>query len=575
MTGEHMTEIHRQVMWNRLVAVVEEQARNLMNTAFSAPVREAGDLSAGIFDRHGRMIAQAVTGTPGHVNSMAEAVRHFLREFPLESMSEGDHYISNDPWLCSGHLHDVTMVSPAFRNGRPVALFACTCHLVDIGGLGQGPDGRSVFEEGLFIPILRFADRTGVDDKLMRLIRSNVRTPDEVEGDLLSYVTSNETGAVQLNLMMDEFEIDSLDELADIIIDRSREAMMSEIAALPSGTWRNRMTLDGYDSPIVLAAALTVGDGSIHIDFEGSSPASKHGINVVLNYCKAYSAYGVRCVVAPHVPNNAGSLAPITVSAPENSILNASYPRPVSARHIIGQFLPDVVMGCLAQALPDQVPAEGASCIWGAQLRGGPEVEGAVQEQRSFDILFFNSGGSGARPNLDGLSATAFPSGVRAASAEVLELIAPVVLWRKELRPGSGGAGQFRGGLGQVLEIGTVDGSPFAISAMFDRVGHAARARAAGKDGAPGRVSLVSGGHLNAKGYQPIAAGDRLCLELPGGGGFGNALEREPDLVHEDVSDGLLSEAEARSDYGVVVDDDGAIDARSTRNLRGAMKEHP
>ena len=573
MSDKHMTEIHRQVMWNRLLAVVEEQARTLMNTAFSAPVREAGDLSAGIFDRHGRMIAQAVTGTPGHVNSMAEAVRHFLHEFPLETMSEGDHYISNDPWRCSGHLHDVTMVSPAFRHGRPVALFACTCHLVDIGGLGQGPDGRSVFEEGLFIPILRFADQTGVDHNLMRLIRSNVRTPDEVEGDLLSYVTSNDTGALQLNLMMDEFGIDSLDDLAATIIDRSREAMMSEIALLPKGTWRNQMTLDGYDSPVVLAAALTVDDGNIHIDFEGSSPASKYGINVVLNYCKAYSAYGVRCVVAPHVPNNAGSLAPITVSAPENSILNASYPRPVSARHIIGQFLPDVVMGCLAQALPDRVPAEGASCIWGAQLRGGPEVEGADKNQRSFDILFFNSGGSGARPTLDGLSATAFPSGVRAASTEILELMAPIVLWRKELRPGSGGAGQYRGGLGQVLEIGTVDGAPFAISAMFDRVGHAARARASGKDGAPGCVSLLSGSHLSAKGYQHIAPGDRLCLELPGGGGFGNALEREPSLVCEEVWDDLLSEEEALSSYGVVVDDDGVVDLGSTANLRETKKE--
>ncbi len=553
-------EVRLQVMWTRLIAVVEEQARTLMSTAFSAPVRESGDLSAGIFDTCGRMIAQAVTGTPGHVNSMAAAVGHFVRAFPVANMEEGDHYISNDPWLCSGHLHDVTMVSPVFRAGRPVALFACTCHLPDIGGLGQGPDGRSLFEEGLFLPIMRFADSNGIDPNLINIIRNNVRVPDEVEGDLHSYMTSNEAGGIQLNLMMDEFGLTSIDDLAGYILERSRAAMVSAIRTLPSGCFANRLTIDGYQDPVDLAATVTVSRDSVEIDFSGSSPASSHGINVVLNYTTAYAAYGIRCVVAPHVPNNAGSLDPISVSAPAGCILNAVRPAPVSARHIIGQFLPDVVMGCLAKAVPERVPAEGASCVWGAQLRGGPEIEAAMaipdvnRSRAPYEILFFNSGGSGARASLDGLAATAFPSGVRAMSAEVLETSAPVVLWRKELLAGSAGAGRTRGGLGQTLEIGSADGAPFAISAMFDRVEHGACGRQGGENGAPGRVRLASGRTLHPKGFQYVKGDDRVCLDLPGGGGFGLPRQREPDRVAADVANGLISEQEAREVYGVVTD---------------------
>src|SRR6266516_7412594 len=176
--------IDLQIMWNRLIAVVEEQAQVLMRTAFSPIVRECGDLSAGVFDREGRMLAQAVTGTPGHVNSMANAVVHFLKAYPLETMKPGDHYITNDPWQTSGHLHDITVVTPSFYNGKPVGLFANTIHVVDIGGLGMGPDGRQVFEEGLFIPIMPLAREGRMNDDLLRLVRANVREPLQVEGDI-------------------------------------------------------------------------------------------------------------------------------------------------------------------------------------------------------------------------------------------------------------------------------------------------------------------------------------------------------------------------------------------------------
>src|ERR1700736_1812905 len=296
-----LAQIHTQIMWSRLIAVVEEQAQTMLRTAFSTSVREAGDLSAGVFDREGRMLAQAVTGTPGHVNSMANAVKHFLNVYPLAGMKPGDHYITNDPWLTSGHLHDITVVTPTFYRGEPVGLFANTIHVVDIGGLGMGPDGRQVFEEGLAIPIMRLADRGVINTDLLRIVRANVREPLQVEGDIYALAACNDTGAHRLIDMMHEFEIVHVETLGDFIIETSREAMHRAIRQLPKGTYRNHLFMDGYDRPLRLEAAMTISDAGIHVDFAGSSPASTRGINVVFNYTLAYTAFGVRCLIAPEI----------------------------------------------------------------------------------------------------------------------------------------------------------------------------------------------------------------------------------------------------------------------------------
>jgi N-methylhydantoinase B len=532
-------EVQLQVIWNRLLALVEEQAQTLMRTAFSSTVREAGDLAAGVFDPRGRMIAQAVTGTPGHVNTMAESVKHFLARFPPETMQEGDQYITNNPWIASGHLHDLTVVHPAFHGSHLVALFSCCCHQVDIGGLGQGADGRSIFEEGLQIPPMKLVRAGALNQDLLELICENVRTPFEVRGDILSYITANESTARELLAMLDEVHADDLATNASVILARSQRAVEAAVAALPKGTWRHAITLDGYDSPIELKAALTIGANDIVVDFTGSSPASPFGINVVEDYCLAYTAYALKCIVAPDVPNNAGSLAPFRIVAPEGSILNARRPWPVSARHVVGLMLPDLVFGCLDQALPGRVPAEGASCNWTVQLRRGPDQ--VSSGARAFETVFFNTGGSGARPALDGLSATAFPSGVKAMPVEVVEHGAPVVIWRKEMRADSGGAGEYRGGLGVTVEIGTREAAPYSLLAMFERVDNPAQGRAGGSPGAPGRVRLRSGQTLRAKGLQAIPAGDRIVLETPGGGGYGDPARRSPETVSNDVLFGLVS----------------------------------
>ncbi len=542
-----LKDIQFQVIWRRLISIVEEQARTLMKTAFSPVVRESGDLSAALFDPRGRMLAQAITGTPGHVNSTAAAVPHFLQEYPPETLFAGDHLITNDPWIASGHLHDVTVVSPVFIDNKIVALFACTCHQLDIGGLGQGPDGRSVFEEGLCIPIMKLVEKGKVNQDLLKIIKNNVRTPYEVQGDILSYAAANETSALNLVKMMDEYELTDLDYIGSEIIRRSREGMMDEIRKLPNGSTQNLIKLDGYDKTVEIACQLTVNEGEIYIDFAGSSEASTKGINLVLNYTQAYANYGIRCVIGSHIPNNSGSLAPINIKAPEASILNAQRPWPVCARHIIGQFLPDAVMGCLAQIVPHKVPAEGASCLWGVQVRGGPEVDAACDFKRDgkdtsrYEILIFNSGGTGARPEQDGMSATGFPSGVKAMSIEVVENMGPLVIWRKELRPDSGGLGKWRGGLGQIIEIGSTDNSPFLLFAMFDRTRHAASGRQGGENGASGVVRIKGGRELEPKGVQMIQPGERLELLVPGGGGFGSVNERERTLLEWDRLEGYTA----------------------------------
>jgi N-methylhydantoinase B len=571
-----LAQVHTQIMWNRLIAVVEEQAQCMIRTAFSTSVREAGDLSAGVFDRDGRMLAQAVTGTPGHVNSMAIAVKYFLEVFPIAGMKPGDHYITNDPWLTSGHLHDITVVTPTFYRGQAVALFANTIHVVDIGGLGMGPDGRQVFEEGLAIPIMPLAREGRMNEDLLRLVRANVREPLQVEGDIYACAACNDEGSRRLVEMMDEFEIANLDRLGDTIIELSREATLARIRKLPHGTYRNALTMDGYDKPLVLNAALTISDNGIHVDFDGTSPASSYGINVVLNYCIAYTAFGVKCLVAPEVPNNAGSLEPITVSAPEGCVLNARRPWPVAARHTVGQMLPDVVSGCLHQAIRGGVPAEGASSLWNPQIFGGgslvDEVEAGTDANTlpEFSTVIFHCGGTGARPAKDGLSATSFPSGVRTIPVESTESIAPVVFRRREFRDSSGGPGKFRGGLGQVIEIGGAVATPLALLCNFERVKNPARGRDGGKSGAAGTVTLRSGRPIRPKGRQTVPPRDAIRLELPGGGGFGDPRARDPHSVQADVLDGLITADEARTDYGVVIDAKGEIDLTETARIRSS-----
>jgi N-methylhydantoinase B len=545
-----LEQINKQIQWNRLLSVVEEQAQVLVRTAFSTAAREAGDISAGVFDPSGRMLAQAVTGTPGHVNAMAASVGSFLEIYPIDVMEDGDVYVTNDPWKGTGHLNDFTVVTPTFRNDEIIGIFACTTHVVDVGGRGFGADGRQVYEEGLNIPIMPLAKLGNFSEIVFSIIRANVRNPVEVEGDLYSLASCNEVGGRRLLAMMEEFNLETLDELGDYIIKTSTQGMLKEVRELPFGVYKNAMRIDGYESELDLVCEMTISETGIDLDFNGTSPTSTYGINVPITYTEAYATFGVRCIIGSRVPNNAGSLAPVRIKAPVGCILNAPHPAAVTGRHVIGQMLPDVILGCLNQVIPDRVPAEGTSCLWNPVLLGGHGLtEYDYGSAQPFAMNTFHSGGTGARPSKDGLDATAFPSGVKNTPIEINETIAPLIFWKKEYRTDSGGPGTHRGGVGQVMEISHSEDAPFAINSMFDRVIYPPRGRNGGGNGQTGRLYLKSGKEMKGKGRQSIPAGDRLIIEMPGGGGLGKAEDRDLKKVKSDVKNGFVSEGQARDIY--------------------------
>ena len=535
---DEKNNIQNQVMWNRLLSVVEEQGQTLVRTAFSPIVRECGDISAGVFDLEGRMMAQAVTGTPGHVNSMAESVKHFIDHFPLNTMNEGDIFITNDPWMGTGHLNDFVLTTPCFKDNKIVGLFSCTSHLTDIGGLGVGPDATDIHMEGLYIPMLKLADKGVMNKTLLKLVSQNTRQPVETEGDVYSLAACNDIGCTRLVEMMKEFEIDDLNYLSDFIYDKSISAVENEIKKIPNGEYKNSMMIDGFEKDIKLEAKLKVSDNSITVDYTGTSNKSKFGINVPLSYTKAYTCFGLSCLVSAEVPNNAGSLKPFEIDAPLGSILNAPYPAAVCARHIIGQMLPDVVFGCLEKAIPEKVPAEGASCLWNITFRG--KTDRGANNNSLFAVTAVVNGGTGARPNKDGLSATAYPSGVKGTPVEINEAVAPLLFLKKEYNPGSCGKGKYNGGLGQVIEIKSAIDEDMDLLASFDRIKFPARGRLNGSNGKPGQVSIKGKGKLNGKGTQLIKAGDILQIYTPGGAGLGDYSEREQSLLDKDLENEFL-----------------------------------
>ncbi len=523
-----------EVCWSRLIGVVNEQAAALQRTSFTSIVREAGDLSAGVFDRRGYMVAQAVTGTPGHINSMALAMGHFLRAYPLEALQPGDVLVTNDPWQTSGHLNDVTICSPVYRGDECVAFFASTCHTADIGGHVLSAEAREVYEEGLQIPIMKLYEAGRPNESLMKIIRANVRLPEMVLGDFHAQMAGGAVGGKRLLEFLDEFGMTRLEPLADEIITRTERAMREAIRALRPGAYTHEMTSDGFDEPIAIRVRCEVRGDELLIDYAGSSPASRRGVNVVMNYTEAYTTYGVKVIVSPDVPNNEGAFRPLRITAPEGSILNVKRPAAVAARHVIGHFLPHVIAGALGQALPDRVMAEGSANIWGIQVSGKDLAD------QPFSYVFFSSGGTGARATKDGLSATAFPSGVLGTPAEVIENLSPLVIERKELRGNSGGAGKYRGGLGQTIAFRVRSREPVVCSILGDRTRRPAQGFLGGRPGATGEVLVGGVAPPNPKAEQFVPPGVLVEVRLPGGGGYGPPTERGNDLIAADLREGYI-----------------------------------
>jgi N-methylhydantoinase B len=510
--------IELEVLWGALIATVNEQARALQRAAFSPVVREAGDLANALFDQRGRMVAQAVTGTPGHINSLAVAVGNILAEYPADHLVPGDVLVTNDPYKTAGQLLDVTVLVPVFRKGVLIAFFGSTIHHTDVGGYGIGAGARDVFEEGIWIPIVKLFCAGERNDDVWRFILSNVRQPDHMAGDLHAQRASAEVGAQRLSTLLDTHDLDDIEALADDIIGRSEEATRRSIRALPAGTVRATSVVDLADgSEITIAVALTVDPeaGEILVDFAGSSGASPFGINVVKNYTHAYTTFTVRSVLNPDVPNNAGSLAPIKIDAPEGSIVNAVSPAPCTARHVVGMFLPMPIMGALSQIVPRAVMAEGSAAVWTCQ------VSGQHDDGRPFiTAMFTYAGGVGARYSKPGLSATSYPTGVAAVPVEVVEASAPIRFLQKSIRTGSGGRGAQRGGDGQIVEFTVDTEAPWVLNAVASRLSHGPSGLFGGGAGATGSFT-VNGEPVRTQARVTLQPGDLVRLELPGGGGFG------------------------------------------------------
>ena len=562
---EEINSVLLEVLWNRLVSIVDEQAAALMHASFTTVVREAGDLSAGVFDAEGRMLAQAVTGTPGHINTMANCVQGFVREHPIKEWKSGDSLLTNNPWLASGHLHDITVVTPVFYGGKGIGWFANTCHAMDIGGRTLGADAREVFEEGLHIPFMRLFKEGELNGDLIEIVRANVRVPEVVVGDLYAQQAGNDVGAGKLCELLAECEFEDLTEISDEILDRTEAATRAAISEIPDGTYRDEVSVDGFDQPLKICIAISISGSDLIVDYAGSSPQIDRGINVVFNYTHAYTTYPLSCAISPSLPQNEGSFRPVTVKAPEGCMLNALHPCAVGARHLIGHFLTQAVFGALGQVIPDRLIADGSAGLWNTQF------EGHDRDGRLFSYVFFSAGGMGARPTSDGLSATAFPSGIQGVPAEAIEAVSPVLMLRRALRPDSAGAGKFRGGLGQEMVLQVDSEVPVLHSCMYDRTRFAARGFQGGEDGAPGELFLKDGTRPHPKGKYELQPGQSVILRLPGGGGFFRPEERSLDAVLEDVRQGRVSREAALTEYRVVITEDlSDVDVEATVALREA-----
>ncbi|HEX7759015.1 MAG TPA: hydantoinase B/oxoprolinase family protein [Caulobacteraceae bacterium] len=514
-----MDGIELEILWSNLIGIVSEQAKALQRIAFSPIVREAGDLASGLFDAKGRMVAQANTGTPGHINSLAAAGETLHKLFDGK-LVPGDVVITNDPWMSAGHFFDITVMCPIHWDGRLIGYIGSTIHHTDIGGYGIGAGARDIHEEGLWIPPAKLYEAGEPNQLLHDIIGRNVRTPDHVFGDLSAQVSSGRAGGERLIALCKRQGLANIEAVSEEIISRSEAATRKAIRALPAGTWHGESQFDVPGGDVItLKTAVTIDNvaGDVIIDFEGSSGASPIGINVVMNYTHAYSTFAVRSCLNPEQPNNYGSLAPIKVKAPEGSIINAAYPSPLNARHVVGMFVPMPILKALHQVIPDRVLAEGSGAVWTVQ------IQGKRANGEAFTSSMFNySGGMGARLTKPGPSATCYPTGVAAVPVEILEAAMPIVFDRRELRPGSGGAGRSRGGDGQIIAFHMRTDQPWLLNAVPSRLDRGPDGLDGGEPGAAGRF-LVNDLSVSEAKKIAMAPGDMVVLETPGGGGYGAA----------------------------------------------------
>jgi len=534
------------ILWDRLISLTDEIVSTLVRTSFSTIVSESYDLSCVVLDPEANSIAQGTMSLPIFIASAPVTARHMLDRFPPETLAPGDVIFTNDPWMGTGHLFDITMMRPVFRDGRIVAYTLSITHLPDVGGIGFGSAATEIYHEGIRFPIMKLVEAGRLDDRLIELIRTNVRVPEQVIGDLMANVACNEVGGRQVLEFMDEYGIDDLLPLSRAIRAQSERAMREKIATFKPGTYRNAITLEGLDAPIRFACKIDVKRDSIHIDFTGTGPCVRAGINVPFCYARAMSLYAIKTLTLPSIPNNGGMAAPITVSAPENCILNAQPPFPTGGRHAMGHFVTPLIYGALAKAVPEGIQADSG-------MMNLITFQGRHPNGRGVSTIYFAAGGYGALEGVDGAATTPHPSNMAVVPVEVWESITGTTIERKHLLPDSGGAGKFRGGLGQEVVIRNDSGSLMTLLGMGSRTAFPAQGIFGGKPGTL-RRHLIDGKAVNAKARVELKPGGRVTIREAGGGGYGDPRKRPPEAVLADARDGFVTAKGALRDYGVVVD---------------------
>ena len=563
-----------EILWRRLISIVDEADSSVARTAFSSLLRDAHDYTCMFTDRFGRELAQGSFATPGQSGAMALGIKNLVKKYPLEYYQPGDIFITNDPWALAGHLNDVCVMSPIFFKDQLVAFTACVFHHSDIGGR-VASDNHDVFEEGLFIPFVRLYQKGILNESVMDMIRWNVRTPDEVIGDIRSQIAANHVCTEKICQMLKESDLDNLDDLADAIIGITEKSMREEIEKIPDGVYLSKGIIEQMKgkTDIVIQAKVEIRGSDIIVDLEGSSDQVDWGGNVVFNFTYAYVFMAVKSMFAPDVPNNDGCARPIRLSAPEGSVVNCKFPAAVAARMGVGHFLTEIIYRALSDVLPKKVIAASGGTPAAMNVFYGRRKDG-----KPWHSVIIRGGGMGASAKNDGNYVYIFPANGANTPVEIFESDTPLVVEKRELLADSGGVGKMKGGLGKREVFKVPDDSyapmpPINLGIQSGRYIYPAEGLFGGKSGAKAQF-LVNGVQGNSYGLTQMKPGDVVTIDAPGGGGYGNPSEREPQMVLHDVIEGYVSIEEAKSEYGVVIDPTTfEIDTEKTDRLRKSKQE--
>lgn len=526
--------IFLEVFWTRVRSVVNEAAKLIIRTSFSTLSTEANDFAVVLTDSQGRSITENSGSIPSFIGTLPRTVQAAIARFGHADMKPGDVFITNNPWIGTGHLNDVCLVKPIFHQGHLVAFASSTAHVPDIGGKIRSVDSRELYEEGFHMPLMRLLSEGEPDQSLLTLLRTNVRTPDQTVGDIWSQVGAVELIATRLQSILSEYGLPGVDPLADALFARSEAAMRQAIAALPDGEYRYHMQTDGFDTPFDYHVNVKIAGEAICCDFTGSSPQQPRGINCVLAYTTAMSVYAIKSLLLPDLPNNDGLFRPITVHAPEGSILNPREPAPVGGRACTGHYVPTVVLGALQAVLPQRVIGAAGSPLWIANFSG------VRDDGKPFATVLFFNGGMGACAHKDGAPAMSWPSNISPTPIEIAEKESPIFFKAKALRANSGGAGAFRGGLGQEITFVNQHSGPLTIIFLTERTKFPAPGIRGGAEGARGEV-LINQKPINTRLPQVLQPGDEVTLRTPGGGGYGAPDDRERHRTLQDLALGYVS----------------------------------